>query len=299
MTATTTVGPLTLDPSTVVRQEPNLDELTPPGFTQWLVSTPISVLGRLEPGDGGSHDPGIRARIELWRVTSLLAVAWEQPWWPLHPPQYEFLPLISGSHLTDPDDARLLGGFAGLGQRDHLPSKAGTDPDPWWDAAWDRLTSDREIEGIARSFASTLRTYRRGPLDAELALTGFIAILDAAGKRLGAKSNTERVRAGMVSAYERHHCPELRTNAEAAAAELHQLAYTKRCKVTHEAAALSLIGESPGPLGDKPNDLDPGADPPLNTRVLRALATQARLAVKTLLDCPAPEKGACIHSHVD
>jgi hypothetical protein len=80
----TTVGPLTLEPSTVVRYEPNLDELMPPGMTQWLRSSPIGVLGQVEPGDGGSHEPGVHARLQIWRLCSLLAVAWEQPWWPLH-----------------------------------------------------------------------------------------------------------------------------------------------------------------------------------------------------------------------
>lgn len=292
----TTVGPLTLEPSTVVRYEPNLDELMPPGMTQWLQSSPIGVLGQVEPGDGGSHDPGVHARLQMWRLCSLLAVAWEQPWWPLHPPQFEFLPLLPGSHLTHVNDVKAMRGYAPPTDRSELPGGSRLSADPWWNDAWEQLTTEPELDGIARTYASALRTFRRGPLEAEAALLGFVAILDAAGKRLGATGNSNRVRVAMAASYRRHSCPDLRANANQAGDELHRLAYERRCEVTHEAAALSLIGHRPGPLGDKPNDLDPGLAPPFNTEVLQALAKQSRLAIKGLLGCPEPETGTCIHT---
>jgi hypothetical protein len=289
------IANLRLVPSLRLRSEPNLEALheQPLPCVEYAVSSPIGVEG-VGPG---SREGDVLARLQLWRLCSLLSLDTGQAWWPICAPLHE-------EHATS-DFALELGvwvaqnaGHAATSEsfseilRRECPRQLGS----WIAGGWSTLEGNRALEQIARTYLHGLRSLKRGHIDAESAVTLFVSVFDAVGglERL-ATGNSARVLKAMQRSYRRHYCPQLRTDADACGKQLHEFAYERRCQVSHEGAMIHLSGHFSGPLGDKPQDLDPSL-PPLDMSIVGVLEHQARFLLKDLLGAPAPEEGTCIHA---
>jgi hypothetical protein len=278
------IGPLKLTPTGILRHEPDVDGLDPVGLRTQLVSSPISVDGRVSTGEASSHHVGGLARNHMWRACVLLHLALDQPYWPMAEPTLHVMVDVGKERV--PEDHPSVAHFdaSQYEQRVQRVEKPNLiHPPDWLKEGWAALEQDAALEQLAQLNLVAAHHLMRGHMEAELALLGLVAVFDAIGERLNAEGSRKRVLASMRRSFEILSGPlgDPARDAE----RLCEATYSERNRVVHEGSRMLLVGGGSGALGDKRGDLD-GLNRWVETADVGLLARQARVLVASQLGLP-------------